>query len=466
MYRFIASLTIVILLFSISAPASRAIAQSETTNPIYIVQSGDTLSSIAQKFSVPTSLLIKANNITDPNALDVGQRLVIPGLEGVTGLLQTTAVPIGSSLEDLALKYQLPVALLTRLNRITSPAEVFTGANLIVPVKDTGLTYYPVGSLDTGQSLLEKAIQQGANPWTLLLTNQLAETSAVPPGQTLFLASSEPDVQKGSISPYIKSLDISPLPLVQGDTITIHVRTTQPLELSGTLVDKTLHFFPNGDNDYVALQGIYTFASPGLAGFHLSAKNSQGQVVYQVDDSLLLRAGVFPVDPPLTVDPKTIDPAFTKPEDDAVATTTTPATATRLWTKKFRPPVDEPICIKSGYGNRRSYNGSPYTYFHTGLDYGVCANLNIYAPADGVVVFAQQLTVRGNAVIIDHGWGVYTGYWHQANLKVKVGDHVTAGQIIGQIGGTGRVTGPHLHWEVWVNGIQVEPLDWLQNTYP
>jgi len=49
---------------------------------------------------------------------------------------------------------------------------------------------------------------------------------------------------------------------------------------------------------------------------------------------------------------------------------------------------------------------------------------------------------------------------------VKVGDKVTAGQLIGQIGSTGRVTGPHLHWEVWVNGIQVEPLDWLEITYP
>jgi murein DD-endopeptidase MepM/ murein hydrolase activator NlpD len=99
------------------------------------------------------------------------------------------------------------------------------------------------------------------------------------------------------------------------------------------------------------------------------------------------------------------------------------------------------------------------------VDYGVCANLNIYAPAPGVVVFAGPLTVRGNATIIDHGWGVYSGFYHQSEIKVKVGDKVEAGQLIGLIGGTGRVTGPHLHWDVFVNGIQVQPLDWLEKAF-
>jgi len=83
-----------------------------------------------------------------------------------------------------------------------------------------------------------------------------------------------------------------------------------------------------------------------------------------------------------------------------------------------------------------------------------------------VVVFAGPLTVRGNATIIDHGWGVYSGYWHQKEIKVQVGDKVKAGQLIGIIGDTGRVTGPHLHFEMIVNGIQVEPVDWLNQAYP
>ena len=68
--------------------------------------------------------------------------------------------------------------------------------------------------------------------------------------------------------------------------------------------------------------------------------------------------------------------------------------------------------------------------------------------------------------MINHGWGVYTGYMHQSEILVKPGDIVKAGQLIGRVGGTGRVQGPHLHWEVWVGGVQVDPLDWLEQAYP
>ncbi|HOD06383.1 MAG TPA: M23 family metallopeptidase, partial [Anaerolineaceae bacterium] len=62
--------------------------------------------------------------------------------------------------------------------------------------------------------------------------------------------------------------------------------------------------------------------------------------------------------------------------------------------------------------------------------------------------------------------GIYSGYGHQSESYVKEGDIVEAGQLIGLIGNTGRVTGPHLHWEVWANGVQVQPLDWLAQSYP
>ena len=90
----------------------------------------------------------------------------------------------------------------------------------------------------------------------------------------------------------------------------------------------------------------------------------------------------------------------------------------------------------------------------------------ITAPAAGKVVFAGLWTVRGNATIIDHGWGIYSGFWHQSEIDVQVGQVVEQGQVIGLVGGTGRVTGAHQHWEVWANGVQVNPMDWLQQSYP
>ena len=218
-------------------------------------------------------------------------------------------------------------------------------------------------------------------------------------------------------------------------------------------------------SQYVALQGIYGMAKAGLYPLKLKAALDDGST-FEYEQMVLVRLGYYPKDPPLIVPPETLDPAVTRPEEELVAGITKPATPVKDWSDIFRDPVDKPICIRSWYGDRRSYNGSDYIYFHTGLDYGVCANLNIYAPAPGVVVYAGLMTVRGNATIIDHGWGVYSGIYHQSKILVEVGQKVVAGDKIGLIGDTGRVNGPHLHWDLFVNGIQVDPQDWLATRFP
>jgi murein DD-endopeptidase MepM/ murein hydrolase activator NlpD len=100
------------------------------------------------------------------------------------------------------------------------------------------------------------------------------------------------------------------------------------------------------------------------------------------------------------------------------------------------------------------------------LDLYGSTDTEIRAPAPGVVVFAGPLTVRGNTTYIDHGWGVYSGYFHQSEIFVRPGDRVETGDLIGMVGGTGRVTGAHLHWEIWVGGVPVQPLDWTEARVP
>jgi murein DD-endopeptidase MepM/ murein hydrolase activator NlpD len=177
-----------------------------------------------------------------------------------------------------------------------------------------------------------------------------------------------------------------------------------------------------------------------------------------------IRGGYYGEGEQLTVPPETIDPANTAPEDEKIQAATEPVTPDRLWNGVFIAPSVG--AYRSFYGVPRSYNGSPFDYYHSGLDFSGTEDRPITAPAPGVVVFAEALTVRGNATLIDHGWGVYTGYWHQSSFQVQVGDRVETGQIIGYQGNTGRVTGPHLHWEVWVGGVPVDPEQWLATVFP
>jgi len=82
------------------------------------------------------------------------------------------------------------------------------------------------------------------------------------------------------------------------------------------------------------------------------------------------------------------------------------------------------------------------------------------------VVLAEPLFVRGGAVIIDHGAGVYSNFWHMSQIDVKPGDVVQTGDQLGLVGTTGLSTGAHLHWEIRVNGLAVDPLQWTEQTFP
>ena len=136
-----------------------------------------------------------------------------------------------------------------------------------------------------------------------------------------------------------------------------------------------------------------------------------------------------------------------------------------LWEGTFSQPLAT-TRITSPFGTRRSYNDGPVSGFHGGTDFGAGSGTPIYAPAAGRVVLADELIVRGNAVLIDHGVGVFSGYWHQSNLAVKVGQDVQRGDLIGYVGDTGLVTGAHLHWEMRVGGIAVDPMQWTEMPIP
>lgn len=146
---------------------------------------------------------------------------------------------------------------------------------------------------------------------------------------------------------------------------------------------------------------------------------------------------------------------------DAIITQYTPQ---RLWTEAgFSLPLNAPIT--SPFGAFRTINETLPTR-HTGWDIRAAVGTPIGAMGDGVVAFAGTLDIRGNYVLIDHGFGVYSGYAHFSQIHVTRGQSIVAGQIIGVSGNTGRSSGPHLHWEVAVNGDWVDSLDFIAMWLP
>lgn len=437
--------------------------------PVYVVQEGDTLWDVAARFGLSWQELARANAISDPGQLAAGTELLIPGLEGVQGRLITIPIPFGESLISLSRRYRLWPDTLARLNRLSSPAELYAGANLIVPEGAGGGEEPGRSALAPGQSLVELAVLRGVSPWSLAAANGLSAAWEALPGDVLLVPGAGARQGPAALPGEIHAARLEPSPLQQGNTAVIRLQAEGALSLEGSLFGNELHFFEDEGGEYVALQGVHAMTAPGLYPLTLLGE-LPGGVPFSFSQMVPVRAADFAYET-LVVPAETLDPETTRPEDKLWTSLAQAATPERMWEDAFQVPVVTAAegCYSSRYGSRRSYNGSAYNYFHTGLDF--CYNYTdpvneIYAPAAGVVVFAGELTVRGNATMIDHGWGVYTGYMHQSEIRVEEGERVEAGQVIGVAGETGRASGPHLHLEVWVGGVQVDPMEWLQKAFP
>jgi len=135
---------------------------------------------------------------------------------------------------------------------------------------------------------------------------------------------------------------------------------------------------------------------------------------------------------------------------------------TRSWVDPLHPPVSG--CMTSPFGVKRLHNGKPTGEYHGGVDQRTPEGEPIRAVAAGTITFAKQFNVLGNAVGIDHGQGLESMYLHMSRLVVTSGASVERGDILGYAGSTGRSTGPHLHWVLYVNGVNVNPAQWVKLT--
>lgn len=166
----------------------------------------------------------------------------------------------------------------------------------------------------------------------------------------------------------------------------------------------------------------------------------------------------------LSVEPSKVSPPkemLSRIKEEAAEAKAIYATATpkRYWNSPFISPLQS--LITSDYGTARIFNDTLQSY-HSGVDFRASAGTPIVASNDGVVVIAKERYYAGVSVVLDHGEGIYSVYYHLSSIKPKVGDYLKKGELLGLSGATGRVTGPHLHFGFMVQGTPIAPLDFMQ----
>jgi hypothetical protein len=160
-----------------------------------------------------------------------------------------------------------------------------------------------------------------------------------------------------------------------------------------------------------------------------------------------------------------VDPEIERDELARMEGVFSAVTPEKLWDDTgFASPVVGGS-LTSPFGAFRTFNQSVQTR-HTGWDMRATLGQPILASAPGKVAFAGLLQIRGNCVVIDHGYGVFTTYSHLQQVHVTRGQTITKGQVLGLVGNTGRTSGPHFHWEVAVNGLYVDAVQFLTSWLP
>ncbi|MCY3864666.1 MAG: M23 family metallopeptidase [Chloroflexi bacterium] len=251
------------------------------------------------------------------------------------------------------------------------------------------------------------------------------------------------------------SLELYFTTLAQGSSGLLRLTGADITSAGATFRGEEQPFIPLGEGDWYALITVDMDAPARSYELRVLARRGTESLSF-TDDVLIESAGYILQEFDLPIDrARLVDGEVEAAEFETLAALTAAASDEPLWDAAgFALPLDSPLT--SPFGSFRLLNGVRETR-HTGWDQIAPVGTPIRAMAAGRVVFAGRLEIRGNTVLIDHGVGLYSGYAHFSDLLVTAGQTVSAGQIIGSSGDTGRSTGPHLHWEIvargkWVDG--------------
>ena len=407
-------------------PIQASVAQEAAEGSLYIVQRGDTLFKIAATFGSSVEAFTEVNNLSNPSLIFVGQQLQVPlapapaapaplpsfvepVLSGALGSGLTHSVSQGESLSQIAAEFELPLDDLVDHNEIENASLLHVGQIIEIP----GLRPMYINA-----------------PWP------------------------EP----------VTALQTGPALLQEGQSARLLLQTSRPAQLRGDFLGKQLNFISDENGlTHWALLGVPLATGAGYQTLAIDVDDGERLIGFQwpieIQEGIFGReAIILPED-----DLDTLEPETERVEQELLQHLVSGFRPGRWFDGlMLRPSAGR---IVSRFGTLRSYNRGPYDRIHRGVDYAAPTGTEIRAAADGLVVLAADLNVRGLSIMIDHGLGVFSGYWHLSEMDVIIGEFVRAGDGIGKMGNTGRSTGSHLHWQLWVNGVAVNPLQWLHTDF-
>ena len=436
---------------------------------VHVVQEGENLTIIARQYDVSVQDLLLINDLGEDDIIRPGQELTIPGETG-DAVATSYTVQVGDTLEGLALRFNTTPVDLAGPNRLVSPQSLYAGQTLSIISKTGSPEPRPVtGTLhlvQPGETLLALAARYRLSREEIAATNNLAPPARLFPGMRLRIAQAGDD-RSGSyqfLPGGWQRVFAGSAPIFQGETMSIYVEHALRGEPRGAFAGQTLRFAPY-DEGYVALVGLDAFAEPGRYALQIEGGGQQAWWPYSQD--VQVASSNYPtqtINVPAELEPL-LDPAIRAEEDAFLSEIYNAFTPEQQWQGVFQLPVTNTV-VTAGYGGIRSYNGGPFDIFHTGVDFAGGIGTPIAAPAAGTVVFSGTLQLRGNTIIIDHGLGVMSGYYHLAEILSSVGSRVEPGEVIGLGGNSGLSTGPHLHWELRIMDVPVDALPWTEVAYP
>lgn len=403
-------LSLLLSLLLLLAGAGAARAQESVGG--YVVQPGDTLSVIAAQYGVSVDSLAALNGITNPDLLRVGQVLLIPGASGAVPESAIPSAPVqahpGDTVAAVARRVGADPAIVSALNGLPESARLFPGQPVRVPKE-----LLPAPALNFGA----------------VVSLSLPET------------------------------------IEQGNTARVAIETLRPVALEGNWNGTPILFAPiDVITRQVALLPVPALLEAATYPLTITYSTRTGAPVARVVGVKVVDGGYpsetipVPADRMALLAPESVAEEETKVR--AALSAFTPELAARA---AFAQPIGSQYHTTSIFGIRRFYDSGPYSYtgYHAGQDFGAGVGVPVLAPAPGIVTLAETLGTRGNAVIIDHGRGLFTGYWHLSELSVAPGQLLTTGEQVGLVGNTGLSTGAHLHWEMRIFGIAVDPMQFL-----